>query len=443
MSLHTHTLTQTKFGVPTGKNNSAVYEELYRILSESNLDFDSNKKNQDSRHYWHAFPAKFPPDLPKLFIERLTEPMDAVLDPMSGSCTTLIEATRMNRKAYGFDIDPLSLIIGKAKLENLDIKDAGNKGLRMLVHAKHDFINRKEKLLCDLRRRFDEETLEFLDYWFLKETQLELLALIQKIEHVSDVKIQNFLKLIFSSIIITKSGGVTLAMDLAHTRPHKVLTKKPNSVFKEFAKKLNKVFNNGYADLPSPAFLREGDAKSLSIGDESIDLIVTSPPYANNAIDYMRAHKFSLVWFGHKISELKNIRRLYIGSESVHKEDGNELPRYTQSIVDRLKKIDKKRGAFLRHYFLEMQESMKEMYRVLKPERACVMVVAPSKLGGFDVETHICLARIGQNIGFDLVRIGKRNIHRDSRMMPASHSRNGSQIESRMHDEYIIGLWKP
>ena len=76
------------------------------------------------------------------------------------------------------------------------------------------------------------------DYWFATETQIELLALINEIEQITDPDLRTFFELAFSAIIITKSGGVSLALDLAHTRPHRakiVITKRGKIVLdKEF-----------------------------------------------------------------------------------------------------------------------------------------------------------------------------------------------------------------
>ena len=74
-------------------------------------------------HNFHAFPAKFPPQLPKLFIRELTEPGEVVLDPMVGSGTTIIEAVLAGRRSIGFDIDPLALRICKAKITVLNSGD--------------------------------------------------------------------------------------------------------------------------------------------------------------------------------------------------------------------------------------------------------------------------------------------------------------------------------
>lgn len=424
-------------------NTEGFSKKRFKELLLGGLDFVSNKKNLISRHYWHAFPAKFPPDLPKIFIEHLTEEGDTVLDPMAGSCTTIIEAINLKRNAIGFDIDPLSLKIGKAKIQNIDINVAKEEGAKVLESARKLFQNEYDALIDALEKRYDAETLNFLNFWFLKETQIELLCLIGEIEKVKQVNVKDFLTLIFSSIIITKSGGVTQALDLAHTRPHKVLTKIPNSAFVEFSKKLNKILNNGYRYLPQLGTLFPGNTKAINLGSEVIDLIVTSPPYANNAIDYMRAHKFSLVWFDHTISELKFTRKKYIGSDTLDKNELIDLPEYATKIVGKLSLINKSKGNALHRYYSEMLLSMKEMFRVLKRERACVLVVATSILNGIDVETHFCLSEIGKSIGFELIHIGNRNIPRDSRMLPTSHKKSDSQIEARMHKEFIIGLWKP
>lgn len=111
--------------------------------------------------------------------------------------------------------------------------------------------------------------------------------------------------------------------------------------------------------------------------------------------------------------------------------------------VMQLKEKNVKKGKVLHRYYFEMSQVIKEMYRVLKPGRACVIVVASSVLCGLDVETQNCLAEIGQQHGFELVHIGERNIDRNKRMLPTSHFKNPSQIETRMHNEYVLGFWKP
>ncbi len=194
----------------------------------------------------------------------------------------------------------------------------------------------------------------------------------------------------------------------------------------------------------TPFQIRAASADKTGLATESVDLIVTSPPYANNAIDYMRAHKFSLVWFGWKIANLTKIRAQYLGHDVASDEKYDCLPDQCEKTLVRLAKLDAKKAGALRRYFGEMQAVIAEMQRVLKKGKAAVTVVGTSHLRGMDVETQKGLASIGESVGFDLAGIGVRRLDRDKRMMPARWgTKRHSQIEQRMYEEYVIGLVKP
>jgi hypothetical protein len=73
-----------------------------------------------------------------------------------------------------------------------------------------------------------------------------------------------------------------------------------------------------------------------------------------------------------------------------------------------------------------------------------IVVVGSSMMRGRDTETHNCLADIGQSLGFRIPAIGVRNLDRDRRMLPSGLKINrNSQIQQRMHEEYVIGFYKP
>ncbi len=416
----------------------------------ADLDFHGADSSYGS-HAWHPFPAKFPPQLPNFLIERLSRPGDVVLDPMAGSGTTLVEAGRLGRRAVGCDIDPLARMIAAAKLTPVDPSEALQAGRAVLEAAENDCRERHAELRRELALRFDAKTADFVDYWFLSRHQLELLALVQRIEALPPSGTREFLKVMFSSTIIAKSGGVSLARDLAHTRPHRDLNKTPGSTFAEFAKRLERnaasLSRSGPHDAGEPDYraeIREAAAADTGLPTASVDLIVTSPPYANNAIDYMRAHKFSLVWLGWKISDLTRIRAQYLGHDAASGARYDDLPDQCEKTLARLAERDARKAATLRRYFGEMAAVIAEMRRVLKPDGAAVVVVGTSNLRGVDVETHRGLAAIGESVGFALAGIGERRLDRDKRMMPARWgAQPRSQIEERMHGEYVIGLVNP
>ena len=420
------------------------YLATFRNALSSDLGFHG-ADGKHSTHGWHPFPAKFPPQLPQFFIEQLSRESDVVLDPMFGSGTTIVEAVRLCRRAIGCDIDPLARLILEAKLSPIDPVAAMRTGKLIVQAAARLLFEDLDRIRGDLNERFDGKTRAFIDYWFLPQQQLELMALLNSIDECSPKKMRTFFKMVFSSTIIAKSGGVSLARDLAHTRPHRVLDKTPKSALDEFDKRLRyslsscaRIVSDGVAEM------RAASADATGVPSESVDLLVTSPPYANNAIDYMRAHKFSLVWLGWKLEDLTRIRAQYLGHEAAPSQEFNGLPNQCENVIAKLNQRDHKKASALRRYFGEMSSVIKEMLRVLKPGKAAVVVVGTSNLRGVEVETHKGLAAIGEQAGFRLVKIGVRQLDRDKRMMPARWGGvNGSQIEQRMHEEYVIGLLKP
>ena len=444
-------------------------ERLIKLLL-SDLDFH-DKGSGYASHNFHAFPAKFPPQLPRKFIDGLTQPEDVVLDPMMGSGTTILEAFLRQRQGVGFDIDPLALLIAEVKVTSLDLEVMDKYFHQVIQGARERLNSHLPDLNASLASRWDNETKKFIDYWFTRQTQLELLALVTEIEKIPEKKVRQFLQLVFSSSIITKTGGVSLALDLAHTRPHKakliidqsgraivedgdaasrknanILTKTLRSAIVEFEKKYK---NNlkGVSPFSEKALtpkIAYGNAQALDYPDSSVDLIVTSPPYASNAIDYMRAHKFSLVWFGYPIADLSQKRQQYIGGDAISGFDLEDLPHEAKQIVRQISSLDKKKSQALLRYYSEMTRALIEMYRVLKPGKASVVVVGSSVMRGMDTQTHTCLASIGRKIGFDVPAIGVRTLDRNRRMLPASTDVNlKSQIQQRMHQEFVIGFYKP
>jgi hypothetical protein len=124
-----------------------------------------------------------------------------------------------------------------------------------------------------------------------------------------------------AKVVVGRTGQVLIGQELVDSSDHrvKILTKTLRSALEEFGRRSHQNLKGLLEPWPGRVEPRVdfGDAQALPLGDAGVDLIVTSPPYASNAIDYMRAHKFSLVWMGYGIDQLGEKRREYIGGESV------------------------------------------------------------------------------------------------------------------------------
>jgi DNA modification methylase len=456
--------------ISSSQEDEVNLSKLIELLS-GDLDFHDQNSSYAS-HNFHSFAAKFPPQLPAKFIAELTEQGETVLDPMLGSGTAVLEAYLCGRFGIGFDIDPLALMIAGVKVTPINIDEATQTGHQILKQAIDGVSNHRQDLEDILKANWDPKTKEFVDYWFEHDTQIEIMALLREIRKIVHKDLKSFFELTLSGIIITKSGGVSLALDLAHTRPHRAKaifhkvdrvkddnlddngakkfsiysTKYLHSALWEFGKKFQQNLNN----LPQPLLgsisphIEFGNAKNLPLDSKSVDLVVTSPPYPSNAIDYMRAHKFSLVWLGYTIDDLSQRRKRYIGSDALNNTTLEELPDYSAKVVSNIRHLDQSKGISLHRYYSEMTQSLREMYRVLRPGKSAIVVVGSSIVRGIDTETAECLKEIGKSLGFEIPKIGLRKLDRDRRMMPAQYNPDlSSQIQQRMHEEYVIGCYKP
>ena len=433
------------------------YLKALRTLLGSDLDF-RRAEGSCAAHGIHAFGAKFPPALPRMFIAGLTKPGEVVLDPMAGSGTTVLEACLLGRHGIGLDIDPLALRIAAAKM---CMPDAGRvrealDALCAAVSCTQD--DREEKF----KSNFDEETWNFINYWFLPAQSREILLIKREIDKIKDDDLRLFLEISLSSVIIAKRGGCSLALDLAHTRPHRAkvaydergnlvfcTVPDPNAaaahqrkvvrpVLAEFRKRA--LSNVGAAAPGSGAgIIVRADARRMPLTDDSVDLIVTSPPYAAGAIDYMRAHKFSLIWLGYSLADLRAMR-----GRSAEVDESCAGSQTTRAVLAALGDRDKQKAKVVGRYYEDMAKVLAEVRRVLRPGRGAVFVVGNSVIRGVDLRIADCFAELGERVGLCVAGVGVRRIDRDRRMLPVSaKQRPDSQIEKRMMEEHVIGFYKP
>ena len=95
-------------------NNGAIPPNLIEI---SNTDSNSHYLRRCRQKGIDPHPARFPPQLPELFIRFLTDENDLVLDPFAGSNVTGAVAERLRRGWIAVDLDKDYLIGSKFRFE--------------------------------------------------------------------------------------------------------------------------------------------------------------------------------------------------------------------------------------------------------------------------------------------------------------------------------------
>jgi hypothetical protein len=165
-----------------------------------------------------------------------------VLDPMVGSGTTVVVARAQGHHAIGFDSDPLAVTLSRAWCS--DVRESSVKDLAADVLTESKRRHQRLRTEQSYPTGCDDATKDFVKYWFDRHSRLQLRALADSIGTVSNRRHRTILWCGFSRLIIAKSGGASLAMDLSHSRPHKVFDKTPIEPFDEFMNAVKRVTLN-------------------------------------------------------------------------------------------------------------------------------------------------------------------------------------------------------
>jgi DNA modification methylase len=365
-------------------------------------------------HGFHKYPAKFFPELPRWAIARYSAAGETVLDPMAGSGTVNVESLMMQRHSVAVDVDPFARLLTRVKTTPL-----APERLQQARAAVLDALAAFEAGDAPARAAKIEHVPRFAyrETWFQPFILHELGAIREAIAGAGDGlpdgdRYRDFLRICLSSIVRAVSNADN---NCTRTVVRKRLNKRivPGMALRLFRRVLDINIGRmaGFAavcpagigvDVPAG-----GDARDLPIGDETIDLAVTSPPYIN-AVDYPRTHQLEMYLLdltpaGEPLAEAK---RRHIGTEVVRSADYHELHRYGLPALDEqvaeLYALDQRRAYIVYRYFVDMERNFREVRRATKPGGRYVVVVGNNLIRGREVPTHTYLMAVAERTGWTI-----------------------------------------
>jgi SAM-dependent methyltransferase len=366
-----------------------------------------------------------------------------VLDPMIGSGTVLAMARARGHRGFGFDIDPLAVLISRVWTTANDPSAVREASKEVLTRAKDLLGDISEEDAYPLEA--DEETRDFIMYWFDPQARRQLTALSVCIDCVPHDITRNVLWCAYSRLIITKQAGASLARDLAHSRPHRFYAEAPLKPFEKFSASVERVLANTISAKsidrgPAPT-IHLGDARKLPIASGSIDLVLTSPPYLN-AIDYLRCSKFSLVWMGESVSGLRQVRSDSVGAEAAKNSttDDPEVAR-VMTAMNLNPKLAPQQERILGRYIDDMRGAVREVGRVLAHKGKAVYVVGENTVRGTYIRNATVICELADMVGLTLDSRRIRTLPANRRYMPPPAT-DGGTMDARMRREIVLTFSK-
>ncbi len=393
---------------------------------------------------FHPFPARMPLELATNLIDHLTEPTAQVLDPMLGSGTTAIAARKLGRPCYGSDLDPMAVTLSRAATSYYS-KNTFDR-VRDHVYDRATSLLKKRPYFVSIDRlKMPEESKEFIEYWFPAESQEQLLALARAIGEIDSTSESRLAWAVFSSLIIAKSATASYATDTSRTRPRRNFSKEVVLPFDAWERRFREAekrmpFVGKKPPVGASCSISVADARALSIPDASVDFILTSPPYLN-AIDYLRSHKMSLVWMGHDLADLRELRGTMCGSaRGMYQIDG--LPTRLESRLSS-EIVVPRRQAIFRRYLSDVRRVFSQVKRVLKPGGVAILVFGPDLLTSDVDDTAQTIRQLSRQAGLHYVDGIPREIGGGRSLPFPTSPSSDSPLAKRMRQELMIALRNP
>lgn len=353
-----------------------MYEEgKWKILERLDLgELVTFVPNKDRPiHNWFHFKEGFSRDLVAYLLRIHGASRDIrVLDPFMGVGTTPLTCKELGYRSIGIEVNPLFHFIARAKTNKYD-PDEIDEWIKWVSRLRYRPVD-LGGVSHLVRKAFNPHNLR--DIIFFRDRIMEL----------DDDRSRDFLLM----GLINASSKVTYAVkDGAVIR----FRKKPTPPFREFyirtLRKMKKdVMTTRLHDTETILIL--GDARKMDmIDDESIDLVITSPPYLNK-IEYTKVYEIETELFlgRHRIIPLRSyIGLVYRGREIELPIDADNLPKSAVA------------------YLKDLWTVIRELYRVMRPGATAYLVVAEGLYRDRKVPVDTLLAEIADQEGFGDIEI--------------------------------------
>jgi DNA modification methylase len=374
--------------------------------------------------------------LVRRIIDTYSTPGALVGDAFLGSGTTGIEALRAGRSFWGADINPVAVLISKAKCVpvppdqlahewsrlNERLQDLPRVGRRALTAEECETI-----LAIDIHRASPKQRFE---YWFPNAHRDALAQLLVQVRSVDGDAPSTLFLCAFSNIL--RRCSIWLS---GSTKPQKDLGKLLNDPVEAFRGQVRDALkrNVAYWDdlekagLPAAQMLvrcelHVGDARRLPLDDGQVDLLVTSPPYAT-CYDYIDLHQLTQLWFEkYNVLTPSDPRRECIGSldlavrgERRTSGEHNTSSAAADAALNALTELAEQSGGDVRkdilrevralgYYYRDMAAVMREFARVVAPDGRLVLVIGDSYKRGMMLPTSRAFEEMAEAVGFTLER---------------------------------------
>ena len=462
----------------------------FKKLPINYWDF-TNEDTRELTHGIHTYPAVMVYPISRNIIRIIKQFQDVktLMDPFMGSGTVLVEGILAGmEKVYGTDLNPLARLISSVKTKHLHYNKL-KQATEDLINELNSQYNKYSEILSSvesyireekglditaktgwgseaptfLREFFEKKNVNFkipefknIGYWFLPRVIIELQIIKNCIKQIDDEDVRNFFWVAFSETVRLVSNRRNGEFKMFRIATQKLLKYNPDTK-SEFIDILTRNLQKmkDFYDLcdkkekDTEVFIYDEDTRYLTnIPDNSIDLMITSPPYGDSrtTVAYGEFSRLSLQWldlYNYSSKDIMNIDKNLMGGTKYKKGFENSLYSPTlNASLEKIREIDAERAGDVYSFYKDLDECIKSITKKMKINSYQFWVVGNRTVKLENLKTNVIIEELGQQYGLKHVYTIARNI--PNKVMPSLNSPSNVAGEkvTTMTNEHIVVLRK-
>ncbi len=401
----------------------------YKVIRNEKYDFIGQSYSTSYPNI-HKYPATMIPQIGIELFKEFEIKRGKLLDPYCGSGSSFtVGLDRGLTEMYGFDINPLAVLISRAKFTKVDIEKA-KEIRRQLRNRVYEFIKIEDNLKkIEIPQHYN------VDFWFSKVVLQNLSVLKHFIDKIQ-IDIRRLFLVPLSETIRECSYTRNHEFKLYRIKPEEILQFNPD-VFGVYFDKLNKVI-----DIYEKYYLPKLNEVKIDISyskfpkkENEFDIVLTSPPYGDSftTVAYGQFSMFSNQWFGIKYA--RQIDKMLMGGSVVKEIYPNSI------ITDFINEISKKsirRALEVSSFYFDLDKSIKDVANSIKKRGKIIYIVGNRTVKDIQLPTDQFIAERFENYGLRHIITYERLLGNKAMPLQNSPSNKVGQRKGTMTKEYIV-----
>ncbi|MDR1183085.1 MAG: DNA methyltransferase [Bacteroidales bacterium] len=403
----------------------------YQVIRNTKYDYTGQSYSSLYPNL-HKYPATMLPQIGADILKELNVSDGRLLDPYCGSGSSFASGLEQGlSEMYGFDINPLAVLISKVKFTKISINEA-IEARKVFRNNVFDFL-KNENNIAQLKR----PKITNIDFWFSKEVIDNLLVIKHFIDEIKNENVRNFFLIPFSETVRECSYTRNNEFKLFRMKSEDLLNFNPDALGIYFKKwdDMFFLYSNFYFPKLNDNVKVDVQYSKFQPKKNYFDVVLTSPPYGDSrtTVAYGQFSTLSNEWLG--IDYARKIDGMLMGgTKPKHNINKGLIADY----IARISKTDSKRALEVSAFYNDLDNSIKRVADSIRKGGKSIYIVGNRIVKGIQLPTDQFIAEKFEENGFHHLTTYERALSNKSMPSRNSPTNEAGKTVATMLWEYIV-----